>query len=376
MPTDGGRADGPVLYLDSTDQVGGVGRLCTDVFDQEEDEDYRVVLLTTSQSLSYLAEEWDVIVEDVRSPSEGAVIVASPQWEGKIEMTCLDGDVPLHAVRVDPEDLTGISMTFSRLVEFWGEGTSGLNICLQDIESLLTYHDKDTVYRFLNTVLATLRGAGAVIHAHVYPEAVDEQTLELLKSLFDRAIEEPLRESGATSTGNRRSPAGDTSAETEKADDADVDLDVDGINTVTTMSSEETDAFLGSQGNGVLAFGGGTPYAIPMSYGYDPDTREVYVHLSSFEGSEKQARLENSDRVALVPSRYERPDQWKSVVAEGSISRLSDAEVRDRNVLGAFADADLASVNVFGRPLSEVDFDWYVIEPSEITGRKALGEDI
>jgi len=380
--------DGPVLYLESeADTSGG---LCPGVMGSGE---YRVVMLTATQSLDALEGQWQLDLEDVRSPSdtvgcndlpvdritdavdpeqtynrpyEAAVIIATPQGNGATTVANPDGSTPLHGVRVEPSDLTGISMAFSRLVENWGEDTSGLNICLQDIESLLTYHDADVVYRFLNTVLATLQGADADVHAHVHPATIEEQTLELLKSLFDHTVSDDTPKQ--VEDEQERAP-GDTTSEPDR----ETGVDLIPEETVTGMTDDEIETFLDTHGNGTLVFSGDGPYGVPMSYGYDPETDEIYVHLSSFDGSEKTRRLGASDRVSLVVSAYDRPDRWRSVVVDGTITRLPRDAAHERDVPRTFADADLASVNVFDRPLAEVDFEWYVIEPETISGRKAVG---
>jgi nitroimidazol reductase NimA-like FMN-containing flavoprotein (pyridoxamine 5'-phosphate oxidase superfamily) len=136
------------------------------------------------------------------------------------------------------------------------------------------------------------------------------------------------------------------------------------------MDDDEIASFLTAEGHGVLAFGGESPYAIPMSYGYDPDARAVYVHMSAFEGSEKAARLDGPTAVSLVVSRYEGPDRWRSVVVDGTLSELSEADVDRRDVLESFKGGSLASVDVFNRPLSDISFEWYVLDPSSISGRQ------
>jgi len=354
--------DGPALYLES--EANASDGLCPGVIGSGE---YRVVMLTATPSLDALDGRWQLDLEDVRSPSEAAVIMATPQGDGGTAVANPDGSTPLHGVRVEPSDLTGISMAFSRLVENWGGDASGLNICLQDIESLLTYHDADVVYRFLNTVLATLQGADADVHAHIHPATIEQQTLELLKSLFDHTASTP-----AQVDKRQERTTGDTAGERGHETGT---VDLSPQETVTEMTDDEIETVLDTHGNGTLVFGGDGPYGVPMSYGYDPESDEIYVHLSSFDGSEKAKRLGTTDRVSLVVSAYERPDRWRSVVVDGTITRLSRDAAHERDVPRTFADADLASVNVFDRPVAEVDFEWYAIEPETINGRKAVGDE-
>jgi len=369
---EGDRTRGPTLYLESG-TLESDEAFCTEVFDDAVEGEYRVVQLTSSQSFESLRDALDVQLERINDPSEAAVIITTPQSDGGSTRTVVGEQTPLYGFQVDPQDLTGISIVFSRLIERWDEIEGSVKICLRDIESLLPYHDTDLIYRFLNTILATLQGAGADVHVHFHPAAADEQTRRLFESLFDRVVEP--QDSPLESVADAESPTetGQTAATTaneleEGGDESDGSAETV---TPTTMSDDEIDTFLGSEGYGVLAFDGESPYAIPMSYGYDADERVLYIHLAAFDGSEKQARLERSPTVSFVVSRYARPDQWRSVVIDGTLSPLSYADVRKRDVLEVFASSKLASVDVFSEDTSELSFEWYVLEPSSMSGRQS-----
>ncbi len=369
---EGDRTQGPTLYLES-DTLESDETFCTEVFDDAVEGEYRVVQLTSSQSFESLRDALDVQLERINDPSEAAVIITTPQSDGGSTRTVVGERTPLYGFQVDPQDLTGISIVFSRLIERWDEIEGSVKICLRDIESLLPYHDTDLIYRFLNTILATLQGAGADVHVHFHPAAADEQTRHLFESLFDRVVEP--QDSPLESVSDAESPTDtrQTAATTANGLEEGGDKSEGGAETVapTTMSDDEIDSFLGSEGYGVLAFDGESPYAIPMSYGYDAGERVLYMHLAAFDGSEKQARLERSAAVSLVVSRYARPDQWRSVIVDGALSPLSRDEVRQRDVLEVFAESDLASVDVFSQDTASISFDWYVLEPATISGRQS-----
>ena len=378
-----GRAAGPTLYLESG-ELDPTEAFCTDVFDGAEAGEYRVVQLIASQSFESVSDELDALLEHIDDPSEAAVIITTPQDDDESAVARVGEETPLYGFRVSPQDLTGISIAFSRILEKWEQTEGSVKICLRDVESLLPYHDTDLLYRFLNTVLATLQGAGADVHMHLRPDAADDRALRMFSSLFDRVVdtsESPpeAEPEGDGAEAGESTDAGDASSETEPGGDSlgaeepddteKADEDADDVVPVT-MDDDEIASFLTAEGHGVLAFGGESPYAIPMSYGYDPDERAVYVHMSAFEGSEKAARLDGPTAVSLVVSRYEGPDRWRSVVVDGTLSELSEADVDRRDVLESFKGGSLASVDVFNRPLSDISFEWYVLDPSSISGRQ------
>lgn len=369
------RATGPTLYLESSD-IDPTESFCTDVFEGAADGEYRVVQVTATQSFESVRDALNAQLEQINDPSEAAVIITTPQADGEEARSQVGTNTPLYGFRVSPDDLTGISIAFSQLIEKWEREDGSVKICLRDIESLLPYHDTELVYRFLNTVLATLQGTGADVHAHFHPDATDDQSLQLFKSLFDTIVDEDESTLESVSDTDHESekarpqssPDDETPAVSEGLPDPE-----SGTASSGTMSQDEIDEFLAGEGYGTLAFGGEQPYAIPMSFGYDDNERVLYMHMGIFEGSEKGSRIADGTSASLAVTRYERPDRWRSAIVQGSLSKLSREAVQERNVAAAFARGELASVDVFVQDLSEVEFEWYVLEPTSISGRQSVG---
>ena len=363
-------SNGPVLYLEDN-ELKTSETFCTEVFEGTAG-DYRVVQLTSAQTFESIRDSLNVQLEHLNDPSEAAVIITTPTADGDTAVDRVGDDTPLYGFRVNPQDLTGISVAFSRLIEKWEDSKGTVRICLRDIESLFPYHDTELIYRFLNTILSTLQGAGAEVHAHLRPAVAEDRTLQLIKSLFAQVVEPDVRKlkhiSQAEPTDDDTATGVSTpsDAPAESFEPAGDEIEP------TRMSDEQVDAFLRSEGFGILSFSGDPPYSIPMSYGYDATDRVLYLHMSSYGGSEKGSRLEDSDAVSLAVARYDRPDKWRSVLVDGTLTKLSDEEARDRDVVTAYADSKLASVDVFERDLSEISFDWYVLTPSEISGRRSV----
>jgi hypothetical protein len=100
------------------------------------------------------------------------------------------------------------------------------------------------------------------------------------------------------------------------------------------MDDETARAFLRDQGFGVLSLAAdGEAYGLPISYGYDRATERLYfVFLRPGETSKKERFGEATARASFltfdVPSR----EEWRTVIAEGSLRRVEDDEwpaVRD-----------------------------------------------
>lgn len=356
------------LYLESDliDQS-----ICPILF-QEESTEFRVLQLTTEREFDSLQAALQAHLEPIRDLSAAAVVMLTPDAEREMAETTVGESTPLYGLKVDPQDLTGISIAFSRILEDWSEVSSPVRICLRGAESLFAYHSGDLVYRFLNTILATLQGAGARVHMHLQPSVTDDRTLTMVKSLFDRIVgpdePRPSRTRPEQATPGEPTPSGESGATGQTS----ADSFSEGRGT-TSMTAAEIDAFLEANGHGILAFDADSPYAIPQSYGYDSTDRVAYFQLGMFDGSEKRERLADSAAVSLVVMRYQQPDHWRSVIVDGTLSRLPDHDVPDSGALEAFHAAELASVDVFLQDPSDATFEWFVLEPAAFSGRKSAG---
>ncbi|MEF8756657.1 MAG: pyridoxamine 5'-phosphate oxidase family protein, partial [Halobacteriales archaeon] len=357
----------PTLYLDRDETDG---HFCSLIFGDADETAYRIVQLKDEQSFTTLAEALDAQLTDLPDPTEAAAVILTPRaTDAEVLSAEVGTETTLHGFRADPEDLTGVSIAFSKLLQRWERQTGAIDVCLRGIESLFPYHDTDLLYRFLNTILATLQGAGAGVHMHMNPAATDEETVTLFGSLFTRT---ERRDATDEATGGPVASAAEPSSGLPDGLPVDGTLSSTGTAERTaTMSDDEIDATLEETGLGVLAFGGESPYAIPMSFGYDADRREIYLQLGAFEGSEKLVRLRESSDVSLVVSEYERPDRWRSVVVDGYLAPLSETDRERRNAVSAFGRAELASVDVFSMDPDDVTFSWYRLSPSSISGRKS-----
>ena len=136
------------------------------------------------------------------------------------------------------------------------------------------------------------------------------------------------------------------------------------------MSDGDVAEFLTRQGHGVLSFGGDVPYGLPVSFGYDVLNNRCIFQLVFHEGSEKQARLDESPHVSLVSYEWKGPDDWRSVVITGKLSPVEDTDSAVLDASEVFAEyASAAGLSVFDRPADELDPEWYELRIDELNGR-------
>lgn len=138
------------------------------------------------------------------------------------------------------------------------------------------------------------------------------------------------------------------------------------------MSATEIAEFLAHQGHGVLSFSGDKPYGLPISFGYDPIDNRCIFQLVSAPNSRKQAYLDESDAVNLVAYEWNSVDDWRSVVIDGHLTMIEDGSSAALEAAKVFAEyGSVVGLQVFNKPLDELDPEWYELEVTDMQGYKS-----
>jgi KaiC/GvpD/RAD55 family RecA-like ATPase len=103
--------------------------------------------------------------------------------------TIADTDLVQYAS--SPEDMTGVGIKFSELLEgFYTErGYTRNRTLFVSVSTLLMYSDLQTVFRFLHVFASRVENAGALGLFVIQSEAHDARTMNTLSQLFDGVIE-------------------------------------------------------------------------------------------------------------------------------------------------------------------------------------------
>jgi len=140
------------------------------------------------------------------------------------------------------------------------------------------------------------------------------------------------------------------------------------------LTDDERDEFLETGGTGVLSFATGPdepPVSIPVSYGYFADAETIYFRLSMPDDSRKASLVDNP--VSFVVHR-ETEAGWQSVVATGTLERVTDAPYESAALQVLWA-VDIPTVDVFEQPPSEIPFRTYRLRPTDVSGRKEVDSE-
>lgn len=139
------------------------------------------------------------------------------------------------------------------------------------------------------------------------------------------------------------------------------------------MTPSEIDEFLGDRETGVLSLArAGSPYSIPISYGYDADTRTFYLRLVSAPGSEKREFLGSAPETRLVV--YDSNDEgtaYRSVVASGEIEAIDPGNLSVEQI-EQYGSARRPLFEIWGKDTDDLDIKLYEFEPAELSGRRTV----
>lgn len=99
---------------------------------------------------------------------------------------------------------------------------------------------------------------------------------------------------------------------------------------IEVLDASECHAVLAGQRLGIVAMtDGADPYAIPMFYGFDPGTGELYVGVS--EGKKTQL-LDANPRVSVTVTDVGPGASWKSVIVRGRAEWVEEGDRRQKAI--------------------------------------------
>jgi nitroimidazol reductase NimA-like FMN-containing flavoprotein (pyridoxamine 5'-phosphate oxidase superfamily) len=135
------------------------------------------------------------------------------------------------------------------------------------------------------------------------------------------------------------------------------------------MDDVEISQFLPNRGLGVLGLAAdGESYTIPIAFAYDEASRRCIFRFLATGDSEKMAFVSKTDVASLTVYEWSGPDDWRSVVLRGPLSRLGDDEMGQAAALFSDVGAE-AALDVFNQPVSAYETGWYELDIEECTGR-------
>lgn len=139
--------------------------------------------------------------------------------------------------------------------------------------------------------------------------------------------------------------------------------------TPADLDVSERDDFLGVGGTGVISFASETdepPHSVPVSYGYDATAETFYFRLAV---GREHAKTPLTDRPVSFVVYGSTEGTWCSVVATGTLERTLDESIATETLAG-LERVDIPFVDIFGRAPKDLEFEFYRLVPTSLTGRK------
>lgn len=139
----------------------------------------------------------------------------------------------------------------------------------------------------------------------------------------------------------------------------------------TEMSAAEIDDFLSSHETGVLSLArDNEPYSIPISYGYDAESRSFYLRLVSTPESKKREFLSSNPGARIVV--YDENDdgtRYRSVLASGEIEKIDPGELSVEDI-EQYGEARRPLFEIWGSGKDELEIELYRLSSPELSGRR------
>ena len=134
-----------------------------------------------------------------------------------------------------------------------------------------------------------------------------------------------------------------------------------------TMDQSECDALLGEIDTGVLSLTTppeDPPYSVPVSFGYDPVESVLYFRLAE----DRNGKGTLDGRAVSFVTYAQTDGDWQSVVARGELERTTKEGI-ELDTLEGLERAHIPIVDIFGEPVSDVEFEFFRLVPETLTGR-------
>ncbi|PHQ40566.1 pyridoxamine 5-phosphate oxidase [Halorubrum persicum] len=141
------------------------------------------------------------------------------------------------------------------------------------------------------------------------------------------------------------------------------------------MSDAEVDALLSRHETGVLSLARDeTPYAIPISYGFDEESRHAFLRLVSTPDSEKRKFLASTPqaRIVVYEEGGERDrEEYASVVGVGTLHRVDLDDLTPESI-AQYGEARRPLFEIWAEGKADLDIELYRFEPERLTGRTVV----
>jgi len=169
---------------------------CMDLLTPANPAEANILCISFMRSRDELRTEWDQHVGT--APGDAAVVDVAAETRSAGAGETASGELPADTTftpRIEhvttPSDLTTLGVRITDCLSDWdAQATTRRTVaCFESITTLLQYADRERTFKFLHVLTDHFASAEAIAHYHLDPTVTDEQTLDMLITLFDVVCE-------------------------------------------------------------------------------------------------------------------------------------------------------------------------------------------
>ena len=136
------------------------------------------------------------------------------------------------------------------------------------------------------------------------------------------------------------------------------------------MTDEEVDDVLRSAGHGLLSLANQSiAYGIPMSYGYETDSRTFVMEFLFQTESKKRTFLVETTEASMCVYQWEDRSDWHSVIASGPMYRVDDDErIQEMATVLGEQCSDIAPWWLRFSSTRDRERAWYELDATSLAG--------
>jgi len=171
----------------------GKETLATEILADGSRQGEGALVVTTNDKAENVVEDYRERVSGVDNVRLGVVDCRAEGSSSRGDEAGTPGGLYIHHVS-SPGDLTGIGIGITKCLEsLHASGAENGRVALISLSTMLTYTDRETVFKFCHVLSSRLDAAGYIGVFTIDTGAHEEQTLQVIKQAFDGLVE--VRES-------------------------------------------------------------------------------------------------------------------------------------------------------------------------------------
>ncbi len=150
-------------------------------------KDENVLVVTNEQSSTELIEHWHSLIGE--KPAEFGIITVETDPETRQETRGMHSVSDHNVVALSrPNSLGRLETAIYLFLDEWSTDDRTTIFCFDSVTTLLHHVDSTVVFRFLRSLTSYLRSLGVVAHFHLDEAAHDEDTIAMLRSVFETSV--------------------------------------------------------------------------------------------------------------------------------------------------------------------------------------------